>query len=254
MKWSSRFDFLAVVGLATLVLSASAEAALDHSSVATYGTRTFTGSGAGAPDATVDFVVIYSADGVSHEDLNVVFDGPDFADSTDDHAVNNGTGMAAFDETAQMAFLYQITGAGGVVDDLYIKDFGFTPSSAGYFNLQTLTIDGTTGTVITSEATLNPEEFVAGASFDSQDAIRWKDMDGIADLEDSSILYATFDVVGSTSWFTNYDNRLSGNGTTEASLPSPNPEPGSLALLGAAVAGFGGFRRFSRRRDAEQQP
>ncbi|MEE3370807.1 MAG: hypothetical protein VX346_15825 [Planctomycetota bacterium] len=51
MKWSSRFDFLAVVGLATLVLSASAEAALNHSSVATYGTTTFTGPSPAAPPA-----------------------------------------------------------------------------------------------------------------------------------------------------------------------------------------------------------
>ena len=267
---NTRSIILAGMVLVVLSLSGGAlQAALDNAMVGTYGTATFTGSGGNDPDATVDYVVIYRSGGVRYSDLNTVLDtGALDLDSDDDDVPGNGDG-SAYDESKELTFLYQIDGVdGGAEDDverLYIKDYGFTPNTAGYFGNFTMSFSGTAATLAADANTVNPGDFDAGRSFDdangdSQGAVAWEfDDNPISDTKVSSILFmqfseATHGVTG-TGWVTNYSNLLTGdNRSTYATLPSPNPEPGSLALLGAAVAGFGGFRRFRRRRNAEQHP
>ena len=233
---------------------------LDDAMVGAYGTTTFDGD----VDATVDYVVIYSENGVSYDDLNQVLDTGDTdgndvnLDENDDAQPSGGT---AYNESHDMTFLYQITGTSDAdyVRELVIKSFGFTPSTAGYFGDFSLAISGTDAT-LTEPGSLNtPGEFATDLTLTAGDDAfgwSWSNANRIGNGDNSPLLYAQFNEVGmNKSWFSMYDNDLRGGGQNEqASLPSPNPEPGSLALLGAAVAGFGGFRRFRRRRNAEQQP
>ena len=249
-----------LLAIGILVTGGPVQAALNHASVATRGTTTFTGSNGDDPDATVDFVVVYVSGGISLAHLNDnVFTGADLTAALDDEADATAT-MSAFDTSVDMAFFYQITGtSGGETTQLFIKDFGFAPTSAGYFNDISLAITNTNTGTLTAETagtTKDPSSWSDGVTFNSQDAVKWSGIDDLDNTEESPLLYMTFtgDGGAGTGWFATYSNKLSGQGSTRGDLPSPNPEPGSLALLGAAVAGFGGFRRFRRRRNADQEP
>ena len=103
-----------------------------------YGTTTFAGSGEG-PDATVDFVVIYGAGGLTLSELNAELTvvGDDISGSADDTA-DAISSMSAYDETSAstITFLYQVDStADQPVNSLFIKDFGFTPTKTGVINV-----------------------------------------------------------------------------------------------------------------------
>ena len=251
-----RHAIKAVVGLVTLfVLSANIQAAIVTAKTATYGVTTF----AGDVDAAVHYAVLYQDDGWSLANLNSLFDGVDTLNTTQ----QNLTGT--FDTDAEMIFFYQIKGDNDTdySDELWIKDFGFTASSAGYFQDTVLTVvdnndtDNDSLTLSTDDQATNidPNSHNAGATISEVTYDKFGFGSNIGSGDTSALMYATYDVEGALNWYTDSsDNRLDGDGYTAASLPSPNPEPGSLALLGAAVAGFGGYRRFRRRRSTEQQP
>ena len=227
-----------------------------------YGTTTFTGSDANDdPDATVDFVVIYGSDGVTLAELNTELGGLGSLAATDDDT-GDAAGFDAYDETSasKITFLYQIDSTTAVdVNSMFIKDFGFTPTKTGYFDGFLLSISGSTGDITEGNSGLiKPDSYDDDTSGGGQDGFSfdWNSNNKIGTGESSPVMFAQFSQAEGSGWYTiTSDSRLtSGSGSTNADLPSPNPEPGSLALLGAAVAGFGGFRRFRRRRNAEQQP
>ncbi|MEE3368562.1 MAG: PEP-CTERM sorting domain-containing protein [Planctomycetota bacterium] len=206
---------------------------------------------------TVFYTVVFEADGITEARFKTAtsFGGSFANDATILNDEDNVIDNVAFDQTSKYAFLYQIVGGDGAkIEDLLIQRFGFTPSSMGYISGYHLAANGTISENATND---NPSSSESQGAIDSDTgAFRFNAIgaltSSIEEDDRSAILYATFATdtgVGTASGQVRADSA-----NVRVDLPSPNPEPGSLALLGAAVAGFGGFRRFRRRRSAEQQP
>ena len=243
---------VAAVVLATQVGMTAAHAALVN------GQQDSVDFSDGDATGTIYHAVLFNSAGVTEARFKNAtgFGGTFAADATVLNDTDDNIDGEAYDETAPIVFLYQLEGtdAASKIEDLLIKSFGFTPSSMGFISGYHLDDAGAITQVATDENPSSSES--EGLINNEADAFRFDAFGaasaGIGNNERSSIVYATF---ATDSGVSSESAQIKGdNNSVRVDLPSPNPEPGSLALLGAAVAGFGGFRRFRRRRSAEQRP